>query len=301
MLDLLERELRKDRRPNDGLLHASSHFTGSLRHVQLEVAGAPQVERPFAQEMPLYLGTYMHELIHRAKRGTPYMAEVDVSPWMPEGWGGTADSVAWYPTVKRFYLEDYKTTKGESLRYIEKDGAKPEHKAQASLYWYALEAMGLTPLAPSIGIWYLPKNDVGTKGLEPLLVDFPPLPRRPLYAEAAFRKRRVDDYRESLGIPYGMTDWAQQPWLNALDLEAWLTSELEPVQDRLQKLFYDRATETWDVKLVPHWSAAYCPFPDELCDCSVHGTEKIGMYDVDGSTYYARKGYEDIEPEVSPA
>jgi hypothetical protein len=52
------------------------------------------------------------------------------------------------------------------------------------------------------------------------------------------------------------------------------------------------------VKLVPHWSAAYCPFPDELCDCSKHGETKIGMFDVDGSTYIPRKGYEEIEPVV---
>jgi hypothetical protein len=288
VIELLEKELRKDRRPNDGLLHASSHFTGSLRHVQLEVAGAPTIERPFAQEMPLYLGTYMHELIHRAKRGKPYMAEVDVSPWMPAGWGGTADSVEWSPKRRLFSLDDYKTTKGESLRYIELDGAKEDHKAQASLYWYALENMGL-PLSDDITVWYLPKNDVGTKGLEPVAAIFKPLPRQALHAEAAYRKRRVDEYLETLGEC-------------AFDgfIEGWVTSELDPAQDRLQKLFYDRATETWDLKLVPHWSAAYCPFPDELCDCSAHGIEKIGMFDVDGTTYIARKGYEDVEPEVFP-
>ena len=286
---MLEKELRKGRRDNDGLLHASSHFTGSLRHVQLEVAGAPQIERPFAQEMPLYLGTYIHELIHRAKRGKPYMAEVDVSPWMPEGWGGTADSVEFDPGVDKFMLDDFKTTKGESLRYIEKDGAKEEHKAQGSLYWHALVDMGLD-MTNNVRIWYLPKNDVSTQGLEPIPVDFAPLPKRVLYAEAAYRKRRVDEYIETLG-ELCVGDW----------LPGWITSELEPVQDRLQKLFYDRATETWDVKLVPHWSAAYCPFPDELCSCSAHGVEKVGMFDVDGVTYIARKGYEDVLPEVFPS
>jgi hypothetical protein len=288
MIELLERELRKDRRPNDGLLHASSHFTGSLRHVQLEVAGAPQVERPFAQEMPLYLGQALHDLVNRALRGRPRMSEVDLTPWMPDGWGGTADSVEYDPYTKGWTLEDYKSTKGESLRYIEQDGAKEDHIAQASLYWWALQSMGLE-MSRKIGVWYLPKNDVGVKGLEPTRAEFAPLPWRTLYAEAAFRKRRVDEYIETLG------------GYKYEECENWITSELEPVQDRLQKLFYDRATETWDVKLVPHWSAAYCPFPDELCDCSAHGTEKIGMYDVDGTTYFARKGYEDIEPEVFPS
>lgn len=296
MIELLERELRKDRRPNDGLLHASSHFTGSLRHVQLEVAGAPQIERPFAQEMPLYLGTYMHELIHRAKRGRPYMAEVDLTPWMPDGWGGTADSVEFDPDTEEFQLDDYKTTKGESLRYIEQDGAKDDHIAQGSLYWHALADMGL-PMARNVAVWYLPKNDVGTKGLEPVRVEFAPLPKRALHAEAAFRKRRVDEYIESLGREAAYLRFGTSP--DPLDI--LVTSALDPVQERHQKLFYDKATETWDVKLVPHWSAAYCPFPDELCDCSAHGIEKIGMFDVDGTTYHARKGYTDVEPEVFPA
>jgi hypothetical protein len=290
LIEALHAELERDQRPNDGLLHASSHFIGSLRHVQLEVAGAPTIRESFARQMPLYLGQAMHDLVHRALRGEPAMVEVDVTPWMPAGWGGTADRVTFLPATGTYRLTDYKSQKGAGMRYILEDGAKDEHQAQASLYWHALVKMGL-PMEPEIDVVYLPKDE--GREVEPLTVTFKPLPRRALHAEAAFRRRAVEIYMDSLNI----TAPGNPLW----PIDFWLTDELEPVQEREQKLTYDKATETWDLKLVPHWSAAYCPFPDELCDCSAHGHTKIGMFDVDGQTYYARSGYEDIEPTVFPS
>lgn len=218
------------------------------------------------------------------------MAEVDVTPWMPEGWGGTADRVVYDPPSKSWRLRDYKSQKGAGMYYIVQDGAKEEHKAQTSLYWYALEKMGLQ-MDALIEVIYLPKDE--GKEVEPLTVSFAPLPKRALHAEAAYRRRRVEEYIASTDVTFDTLD--------AIDESLWLTDELEPVQEREQKLFYDKATETWDLKLVPHWSAAYCQFPDELCDCSAQGTTKIGMFDVDGHTYIPRKGYENIEPTVFPA
>jgi hypothetical protein len=37
--EIVAEELAKGRRDNDGLLHASSHLVGPLRHAQLAVAG----------------------------------------------------------------------------------------------------------------------------------------------------------------------------------------------------------------------------------------------------------------------
>ena len=64
------------------------------------------------------------------------------------------------------------------------------------------------------------------------------------------------------------------------------------------------------MKLVPHWSADYCPFPDELCDCRQQGTTKIGhwrFHETDHHPewaneliYVSRKGYEEFEPELKP-
>jgi hypothetical protein len=288
--EILHTELTKERRQNDYLLHASSHLTGSLRHAQLEVAGAPTVGEELVRGMPLWIGSLIHEDVHRMLRkvGIPYMAEVNMTPWLPPGWGGTADALVWNHELKAFVLADFKTSKGESMRYIRKEGAKPEHVAQTSAYWWAAKKMGL-PLAKAIGIYYLPKNDTRSKDelIEPVLIDFEPIPAKTLHGEMKRRVKRVDSYRNSL------------PESRPTRLEDWVTDELDPVQSREQRVYWNKTADLWDVKLVPHWSAGFCPFDAVLCDCGQQGTTKIGVYDEAG-TYYPRDGYEEIEPTVAP-
>jgi hypothetical protein len=285
--EILHTERQKERRPNDFLLHASSHLEGSLRHAQLDVAGAPKLEESLTRDMPLWIGTLLHEEIHRMLRkvGVPYMAEVNMNPWLPRGWGGTADAFIWNPQLKAFVLTDFKSSKGAGMKWIERDGAKVEHVKQTSAYWHAARKMGL-PLAKKVGVYYLPKDG----DAEPLLVDFDPLPVKELAKTMRDRHGSVSDYVSSL----------PKPNPRPLYTEEYVTDALAPVQERQQRIYYDKTTDTWDVKLVPHWSTAYCPFPDELCDCRTQGTTKIGTYDFDG-TYWPRKGYEQIEPTVTPS
>lgn len=290
LAEVIHVELQKQRRPNDHLLHASSHITGSLRHAQLDVAGAPRIQSELLSEITLMTGTMWHEWIHNALRrlGLPYMAEVNMNPWLPPGWGGTLDALIWNPDIKAFVLVDFKTTKGEGMRFLRTGGAKEEHILQTSAYWHAARKMGV-PLAKAVGVFYLPKNDTRNRDelIEPLLIDFEPLPQRELLNTMKDRRKRVDRYLDSL--PNGSRPAGAD----------WLTSELEPVQPRIQRAYLDKGTGTWEVKLIPHWSAAYCPFPDDLCDCSSQGTTKVGFFDFDGE-YIPRKGYEDVavEPEV---
>jgi hypothetical protein len=303
--EILHTELMKERRTPDGLAHAASDLVGSLRHTQLSVAGAPTIQEDLVRGMPLWIGHLIHEDIHRflRKTGVPYMAEVSMTPWLPPGWGGTLDALVWNPDLKAFVMTDFKTSKGESMRYLIRDGAKQEHIAQTSLYWHAARKMGV-PLAKKIAVFYLPKNETrGTTPTEPALLDFDPLPARQIHGDAKRRFGRVSDYEKSLpflsegrAIRSGMKDEAEH-----LDqsIESWLTDELEPVQPREQRAYFDRASGTYELKLVPNWSTAYCPFDDALCDCRTQGTEKLGTFDTDG-TYYARKGYEHIEPLVTP-
>lgn len=306
--EILETELQRDRRRPDGLLHASSHLTGSLRHAQLEVVGAPKKDETLMSLITLKTGTLWHEYLHDALRrlGAPYMAEVNLTPWLPRGWGGTADGVVWNPELKAFVLADFKTQKGEGMRYIVRDGAKEDHRFQTSIYWHGLKKMGL-PLAKVIGVWYLPKNDTRNKDevIEPILADFAPIPQAQLTKIAKERFGRLLEYEESLPftpISEQVRELGiEEPLEPDVPLKAWLTDALEPPQERAQRMYFDRKTETWDVKLVPHWSAAYCPFPDKLCGCGKQGETKIGLYDVDGMTYIPRKGFEDIEPEVKPS
>lgn len=298
--DIIRAELDAGRRENDGLLHASSHLQGSLRHAQLDVVGAPKVENDLISNLRMYTGTMYHEWLANTlrKNGVPFMAEVNLTPWMPLGWGGTADYLILNPDLDAFVLADLKTTKGEGMFYIRRDGAKLEHQWQLSMYWHAAKKMfgGTAKIAKVVAVLYLPLNDTrnSEEVIEPTLVDFEPIPLDELMAEAKFRAEAVTAYRESLDTFYRLEGYEPPR-----EVSLYLTDKLAPVQEREQHIYFDRKTETWDVKLMPHWSAQFCPFPDELCDCNTQGQTKIGMYDTDG-TYIPRTGYEDIEPVVSP-
>ena len=244
--------------------------------------------------MPLWIGSLIHEDVHRLlrKTGVPYMAEVNMTPWLPEGWGGTADGFFWNPELKAFVLLDFKTTKGAGMRYIESGGAKEAHIKQTSAYWWAAKKMGL-PLVKKIGVVYIPKDEA--KDVEgPLLVDFEPLPQADLKRDMKYRHGRVSEYVDSLA----QRDYSPREGSGP---RAWLTEALESAPEREQRLYFDRASGFYELKLVAPWYAAYCPFPEELCSCHdiVGKTTKIGFYDHDGE-YYARPGYEEIEPELTP-
>lgn len=295
LTEVIHEELQRERRENDYLAHASSHIAGSLRHAQLDVAGAPKIQSELLSDITLKTGSMWHEWIHATLRrlGVPYMAEVNMTPWLPTGWAGTLDALFWNPELKGFVLTDFKTTKGESIRWLKRDGAKEDHRLQTSAYWHAAKKMGV-PLVKAVAVFYLPKNDTRGKDdvVEPVLFDFDPLPARSLHAEMKKRWGRISDYKKSIPSSTAGALWVPDP-------EAWITDELEPVQERVQKLQFDRNTETWELLLKPHWSTDYCPFPVELCDCSTQGQTKLGFYDVDG-TYYPRRGFEDVEPLVRP-
>lgn len=290
LTSVLHAELDNQRRAPDGLLHPSTHLNGPLRHAQLDMAGAPQERNSLVSEVTLMTGTMWHDWIGGVLKrlGIPAMLEVNLTPWLPEGWSGTADLIVWNPELKAWVLVDLKTTKGESIVWIHKKGAKEDHVLQTSTYWYALKKMGL-PLVKRILVYYLPKNDVRGGGVEPVMVDFPPMPEAALAKLMKGRGKAVTAYLESLPKHEPEPD----------EYDYWLTDQLADPQPREQVVRFNRTSGMYEVKLVPHWSAAYCPYPDELCSCSTLGTEKIGAYDQDGE-YFPRKGYEAIEPEVVP-
>jgi hypothetical protein len=259
------------------------------------VAGAPKIRESFVRGVPLWIGSLIHEDIHRLlrKTGVPYMAEVNMTPWLPEGWGGTADGFFWNPDLKAFVLLDFKTQKGSGMRYLS-GGAKEAHVKQTSAYWHAARKMGL-PLVKKIGVVYVPKDEA--KDVDgPVLVDFEPIPVTELRKEMKHRHGRVSEYVDSLAVENrNLHNQSPTPEYS------WLTDALDPAPEREQRIYWDRNTDTYEVKLVAPWYAAYCPFPDPLCHCHeiVGKTTKIGLYDIDGN-YYARPGYEDIEPTVAP-
>ena len=56
-------------------------------------------------------GTLWHGWAHEAlvRTGMPFMQEVKLDRWLPEGWSGTADWVFWNADLGGFVLGDMKT------------------------------------------------------------------------------------------------------------------------------------------------------------------------------------------------
>lgn len=266
-----------------------------MRHAQLTAAGAPTIESPIAAQMPLLIGTEIHKWLGAAfeSEGIPVMREIKLAQWLPEGWSGTADFLFYDPSKEAWVLADLKTSKGESYKFIRDGGAKDEHLWQVSAYWHALVEMGL-PMVNGFGVIYLPKNDTTDKNerVSVIVAECKPLPREQVWEQMEARWAATQAYLEEGELPATH----QRP------LAAYLNDKLAPVQDRVQKMWWSAKTATWDVKLIPHWSADYCPFPNELCDCSEQGTTKIGHYHVvDGEVvYHPRKGFEEYEPVEAP-
>ncbi len=291
-MDLIKKDLLRNTRPPDGLLHASGDLVGPLRHSQLRLAGAPMKPTPIAQQLRLETGTMWHDKLHDVivQSGALFMQEVSVTPWLPEGWGGTADWVFHDDKAGGFVLADLKTIKPEGLRWIERDGAKTEHMWQLSAYWHALVDAGF-PMVEGFTILYLPMADTTDDTvIEPMLVECSPLSREVVHSVMEDRWALTEEYLSHIN-----DGWTPQECR-----VHYVNDYLAPIMEREQKTYWNSKQSVWDVKLVPHWSSMFCPFENDLCDCSEQGVTKIGHFALDG-TYFARNGYEDVEPTIQPA
>lgn len=284
-------EIEKQKRPPDGLLHASGDLVGSLRHSMLRAVGAPAKQRPIAQDIRLLHGTLWHNWFHSVleQNGIKHENEVNLTEFMPEGWSGTADWIFWHPTYEAWVLGDLKTTKGEAMFWLDKKGAKEGHIWQLSAYWHALVASG-RPMVNGFGVMYWPMNDVSGETPEPTVIECDPIPEGQIIAVMQHRwaltKAYIDLVVENKGVI--------------------INERLHPVQDRVQKLVWNKIQNVWDVKLVPHWSAQFCDYPD-YCNCSTQGTTKIGHWRIADTwedadiKYDTRDGYEHIKPTEAPS
>lgn len=255
----------------------------------------------------MMVGTLLHEWLERRFKLEQVisMSEINVTPWMPPGWGGTADHLIFDPEYKRYHLMDVKTTKGESMPWIAKDGIKKEHVHQVSSYFHACEQMGL-PMMPEASILYWPITNTSDNPL-PTTLYFTPLAKDDLGATMRSRREAADRYKASLptealamaGQVHGEDDWG--PDAEAVDYSIFHTDELAPVADREQVLHRNRSQGVWDLKSKPHWSSMFCDYPGKLCGCKFQdGMRKIGHYDTGGG-YTPRKGFETEAPTIEPS
>ena len=240
-------------------------------------------------------GTLWHRFIADMllRAGVHVEQEIDVTPGLPEGWSGTADGLYWDSEAKGFLLRDYKTIKGEGMRWVLKDGAKDEHIWQCSAYWHGLYAMGY-PLVNEFEVWYLPQNDTTERDelIEPVTMWCKPLPVELVFGLMEERWQACQVYLKDLSTYTGGR-------MKPDKLDGFLRGTLAPEQPRVQKVYWNAKQEVFDVKLVPHWSAQFCPYPEELCACSKAGSNKIGHYTLEGK-YEPRKDYEEEIPMVEP-
>jgi hypothetical protein len=169
------------------------------------------------------------------------------------------------------------------MMYIEKDGAKDTHQAQVSAYWHALVDMGFT-MHDKYAILYLPMNAVRDREVTASVQECVPLPKDELWANMEERAKAVQDYINE----YSRTKNIQN---DKLSLE----------MPRVQKYYWNSKSNCFEVKLVPAWQTAYCPYPEPLCACKNQGTTKIGEWlPLDGmAVFVPRKGYE-VEQAVRP-
>jgi hypothetical protein len=293
--ELLDEWLYHTREPS-GNLYPSMDLLGSLRHSMLRAAGAPlREEEGIAGLVRLETGTIWHDRFEMLLRRSqlPVMMEVRLTDYMPEGWSGRADWITWSDKYRAFVLGDLKTIKPEGMPYIRRDGIKDSHMWQLSSYWYALEKMGL-PLVKAFHVLYLPFEQEKYELLEGV-----PLDRDLVLGTMVDRAAATRKYLAHVNAAKFKAFPAPE------DPAFYFVNEfLAPVQEREQVARWNKDKSVFDVKLVPNWSANYCLYPPELCDCHTQGQTKIGEWrwlkdnGTETSLYVSRNGYEEIECEV---
>lgn len=296
LVALLKEDLEREHKPRENL-YPSSDLIGSLRHTQLKFVGAPEVTSDLVSDMRMETGTMWHKKIGMVLEGigAPVMREVKLTPWMPEGWSGVADLLFWVPEQRAFWLRDVKTTKGEGIKWKLEKGISEEHLWQVSSYWWGCYHMGLRML-DRFDVAYMPLTQVYGEEIEPAIIESKPLPEEVLLPVMKERWEACTAYRSSLNPLMSVSSPLE---------DRFVTDALAPIQPRVQKLVWDAKPKRWNVILVPHWSASFCPFPSELCSCSQEGTTKVGHWQIReggadaGVEFVSRPGYA-VDPTVMP-
>lgn len=301
----VEAGLVKARRPEDGLLHCSSDLLGPLRHAMLRITGAPYTPEPIASRIRLMTGTLWHKWIadlfedERVK----VLSEVNISAGLPKGWSGTLDHLFYDPSMDAWRIKDIKTQRAEAFAF-DKGIVKSDHQAQLSAYWHGAVAVGFT-MVKEIEVIYIPMNAAKTElevKIDERSCDV--LPKEPLWEDMAEKWQLLGRYLEA----HTKAHFNRPPTKNPAP-ESWLLPELSDPPPRVQKLVnrYDgkgqkKVLESIDLKLVPDWRAAFCPYEPPLCTCCEQGETKIGEYLPAGSRWLwkARSGYEHITPTLEP-
>ena len=241
---LIREGLAHNRRAPDLKLHPSTHLDGNLRHAWLDFHGFKRQANEFANDARLQSGTWWHEYIQGLLYGQPAMHEVDLTPWLPTGWSGRADTLLFDPSTQLWRLYDYKTT--DNVKKVEEWGIKGTHAIQTASYAHGFTNMGL-PFHEEAQVVYIPISGVG----EPLICT--------VDVSAAEQRRAVSTM---YGVRNSVLDYPEPPdWPEDL-------------------VHYRRTLGGVTVHWQHHMSRGFCPFPDEVCGCRVNDLKwhKMGTF-----------------------
>lgn len=255
ILEVITQGLDSGARPKDNLLHCSKHIWWPLRFSQLEMSGEHMEPPEFLDQINMLTGTLHHswiqEHLKRSKdRWWELVAtEIDLTPYLPEGWTGTADWVFYDKEADHCILGDYKTIKPEAVQYL--TGVKSDHLLQLSCYNLGLTMAGYN-MAPELFVFYLPKNKVWTHSVAPQQLSAKPI--------EYIRERMTTIRDEVLAYTTGQVALSRMP-----------LPEL--------KTSWNTKTGVFDVREVPNWMEAYtCPFNESLCPRTK--SRKLGHFDL---------------------
>lgn len=245
-------------------------------------------------------GTLWHRYIGQLleQQGVPVMREVRVDAGLPEGWSGTLDLLTYDVSEKGHMLRDVKTQRAEAFQY--QSGVKEDHLWQLSAYHAALVRMGY-PMVDEMEVVYVPMNALAGSDVQVSLERCHPLPVADLWELMEDRWAQLQRYLEAFRATNPRLE-PGKPWL----IESFLSTDWLAAPPEREQRIYKGQTKSggaYDLKLVPGWRAAYCPFDPPLCTCSEQGQTKIGSFVEVGErsyTYEPREGYEQIEPVVFP-
>lgn len=253
---------------NDDYLHFSSHLQHMRHAVVSYTHGYPEVQRGWGNIAQLFMGTAMHEEIHRVMADTfapNYFDEISVPIVEVEGvgWTGTADAVV--DVNGQRWLVDYKTTSSQTFEYLNGQ-PKDDHILQVSAYYHFLPLDLITP-GTKCGVLYIPTSpNFSRKWAEPQFMEFEPLPRDDIMGIMKETATAIALYRdEEVLPPVPEGEWK------------WTSNKRKGVKELIYK---------------PHWSTRYCPWAalfDDPCGCS----EEQSVF---GGTYHIETGEFNLEP-----
>lgn len=244
--DLVLREyLEGEQREPDGLLHPSTHLDGNVRHAYLDVRKHPHLPMTLSNILRLKSGTWWHDFLDQALKGTPTMRELDLGLWLPYGWAGTCDCLLYEPSTRRWRLKDYKTTDNMAKKL--EWGLPDTYRKQINAYWTAVNEMGLDVEYECDVVMIPIAGDTNHTHTFKVDVEHP-----------------WDTITEMMVI-HGMAT-------NGVN------GEMPPIPDDLIHLRRNR--QGVSIHRQNHMSRLHCPFPSDVCGCKVDDVKwkKLGDF-----------------------